>query len=167
MNKKLGFSLAALVLVGACAVVAFADMQSQKAPGTYTIVEDSTGTTSFILGKPGANISPDKDTSDTYDTFQWNHAVLQVKGDPRIGSTLRAAATAVDSGAAIVRTQGSNDRVFWKDIDTTTAADSLPVSEELWLKERTYRYVRWIVENTTKTDDSGVTVTLKLNAVKR
>lgn len=165
MNKKTQIVVAAALLLG-LATLAIADLKTQQGPGTYNITDDSSNSANFTLRKSG-DIGADKDTSDTYDTYQWNHIVLQVKGSPKLDGVTRAAATALDSGAATVYTQGSNDRVYWKDIDTTTAADSLAVSEEIWFKERLYRYLRWRVDAAAKTDDSGVTVNLKINASKR
>ncbi len=166
MKKYLKIVLALCLVIG-LGTMAMADLKSGLGTGTYNLVDDSSNTAAFELRKAG-DIGADKDTSDVYDAYQWNHLVLQVKGTPKLDELIvRAAATALDSGAAIVRTQGSNDRIYWKDIDTTTAADSLAVSEELWFKERLFRYLRWVVETTTKSDDSGVTVNLKLNAVKR
>lgn len=169
MNTNFRIFLAALFTAFvsmAFAGSARADLKPQTGPGTRSITDDSSGTVNFTLRK-SADVGADKDTSDVYDAFQWNHIVLSVKGSPKLNGVTRAAATALDSGASTVYTQGSNDRVYWKDIDTTTAADSLPVSEDLWFKERTYRYLRWRVDTATKTDDSGVTVNLIINAVKR
>jgi len=168
MNNKIRIA-ASLCIVAVVAAVAMADLQTQKGPGTYQIRDDSSNTTGFTIGSAAAGADANEiDTSDVYDAFQWNHIVLQVKSSPKVDGVVRAAATALDSGAVTVYTQGSNySNAYFKDIDTTTAADSLVVSEETWFQARLYRYLRWRIVPGTKLDDSGMTVNLTINATKR
>ena len=168
MNTKFRILLAMCAVIVSTAVIAYSDYRGDLGPGNYTIVDDSSGGGTFTIGSAAAGADANEiDTSDVYGTNGVNHMVVAVKSVPGVDGVRRAAATALDSGAVTVFTQGSNDRIYWKDIDTTTAADSLPVSEEIWFKERTYRYVRWIVKPGTKLDDSGMTAVIKANMVRR
>lgn len=168
MNTKFRILLVMCAAIVSMAGMAYSDYKGDLGPGNYTIVDDSSGTGSFTIGSAAAGVDANEiDTSDVYGTNGINHMVIGVKSSPKVDGVVRAAASALDSGAVTVFMQGSNDRIYWKDIDTTTAPDSLAVSEETWFKERTYRYVRWIVKPGTKLDDSGMTAVLKVNMVKR
>lgn len=169
MNTKFRILLVMLALCVAMiggALDAYSDYQGALSTGSRAIIDDSSGTSNFTIGSAAAGVDANEiDTSDVYATTNWNHLTIQVKSSPKVDGVVRAAATALDSGAVTVITQGSNDRLYWKDIDTTTAVDSLPVFEELWFKERSYKYLRWLVKPGTKLDDSGMTANITVNAV--
>lgn len=151
--------LAALLLVTSPRPVQSQIVQGYPgiATNNWTVVEDSSLSTTFTLGSTGgggaSGEGTDFDTSAVYNAWEWDYltwiAAFASAGD-------------ADSVGTIVRLEGSLDLTDWVVMDTVvlnTDAERTPVYTDLLT--RPVKYVRWIATWLTgKQDWDGATGTI-------
>jgi hypothetical protein len=122
------------------------------------VVDDSSGTTNWILGDSATAKRVDYDTSVIYEAVYWDDLTFQVKSVPGCAPC----GADGDSGAVSVVVQVSNDELFWSPIDSLVVTDSLAAFKDVaWQK---WRKVRFIAHHGTKTDSTGTRLTIRANA---